>query len=53
MTIVCVCWLNLWKMDVDLVCWLVLASTNVMEIKMLENDYFKLELNRKVLSLLY
>jgi len=37
---------------VEIVYWKFLASTNVMEIKILENDYLKLEVNPEVLSVL-
>jgi hypothetical protein len=53
MKVVCICWLKLWEVYVDVVYWKVLASTNVLEIIILENDYLKLELNPKVLSMLY
>ena len=53
MTAVCICWLKLWKMNVDVFYWKVLVSTNVMGIKILENNYLKPEANPKVFSVLY
>jgi hypothetical protein len=40
-------------MNVDAVYWKVSTSKNVMEIKLLENVYLKLEVNHKVMSMLY
>jgi hypothetical protein len=40
-------------MNEDVAYWKVLASTSVMEIKILENTYLKLEINSKVMSVLY